>query len=265
MLERIGIMQGRLTNFKLSTLNAYPNLPFTEIEIAKKLKLSHIEFFTQERLDLKNLIWSGKKLTKLSLKLKKNKLRKISFIDNRSIKKSFVNDLNYYYSLINQISKANFQLFILPLIGKSEINSKNFRKYTIYLNILSKYCSKKKINFAIETDISFNFYRKIRKMIPKNFGIVFDTGNRYLKRKKFLPEILKFQKEIKHVHLKDRNKKGENVSLGKGLVNFKKFFENLKLIKYKGYFTLETTREKNAIKSIISNLEYLKKCIKKIK
>ena len=74
-------MQGRLTNFKLNKLAVYPKYPYTEIKAAKNLNLSHIEFITEENFNPKNLIWSDKKIKKFSNSLKKNNLKKISFIE----------------------------------------------------------------------------------------------------------------------------------------------------------------------------------------
>lgn len=261
--NKVGIMQGRLTNSQLNKLSIYPKRPFDEIKIAKQLNFYYIEFLTKEDLNKDNLIWSDKKIKKLNYFLKKNKLKKISFIDNRSIKINLISNFNYYKKLINRVSKAKFKIFIIPLIGKSEINLKNMDIQIRFLKKLSKLCTKKKLEFLVETDLSFKFYKKMRKKLPKNFGLVFDTGNRYIKYKNRLSDILKFNKEIKHVHLKDRDNKGKNVLIGKGLVDFAKFFKNLNKIKYKGHFTLESTRGKNAKNSIISNLNYLKNVSKK--
>jgi sugar phosphate isomerase/epimerase len=255
-------MQGRLTNFKLNKLAVYPKYPYTEIKAAKNLNLSHIEFITEENFNPKNLIWSDKKIKKFSNSLKKNNLKKISFIDNSSVKKNFSDNLGYYFWLINQISKAKFNMFLLPLIGSSELNLVNINTHIKSLNKLSDLCSKKKIDFAVETNVNYSFYKKFRKKVPKNFGLVFDTGNRYLKYKNKYSDILKFKREIKHIHLKDRDSNGKNVLLGKGKVNFKKFFKNLRLINFKGYYTLETTRDKDAKNSIIHNLNHLKNAVK---
>ena len=82
--------------------------------------------------------------------------------------------------------------------------------------------------------------------------------------KNYINEIKLLGNNIKHVHLKDRNNKGKNVLLGKGNVNFKHIFKSLKKINYKGYFTIESTREKNAVSSLIKNRRYLFKCLKTI-
>jgi len=258
IINKIGIMQGRLTDFKLNKLSIYPNNPYKEIKIAKTLKLSHIEFICEEFFNSKNLIWSDKEIKKFSKYFKNNKLKKISFIDNRSVKKIFSNNLEYYFRLINQISKAKFKIFIIPLLGCSELKQNNLSTNLKSLSKLSTFCTEKNIQFAIETNINYKFYLKIKQMMPKNFGLVFDTGNRYLKYKNNYTNLLKLKNEIKHIHLKDRDFYGRNVLLGKGKVNFKKFFSMINLINYKGYYTLETTRDKNAKNSIIHNLNYIK-------
>ena len=81
----------------------------------------------------------------------------------------------------------------------------------------------KNINFAVETNIDYKFYLKIRQMMPKNFGLVFNTGNRYLKYKNNYSNLLKLKNEIKHIHLKDRDLYGRNVLLGKARSILKNF------------------------------------------
>ena len=41
--------------------------------------------------------------------------------------------------------------------------------------------------------------------------ITFDTGNFYLKNKNVFENLIKYYPHINHIHLKDRNKLGENV------------------------------------------------------
>ena len=266
-LKRIGYMQGRLSNYKLKNISVYPLDPYKEIEIASNFNLSHIEFITKEqvRLDKNNLIWSDVEIKKI---LKKNKLfnfRNISFIDNRAVKKNIIDLINYYQKLIKQLKKAQFTIFIIPLIEKSELKNSNLEKFVTILNFISDECKKNKINFFVETNASILEFENLKKKMQNKIGLVYDTGNRYLNNKKnYINEIKLLSNNIKHVHLKDRDNKGKNVLFGNGNVNFKKIFKCLKEINYKGYFTIESTREKNAVSSLIKNYRYLSKCLKTI-
>ena len=74
-----------------------------------------------------------------------------------------------------------------------------------------------------------------------NLKCVFDTGNRSIS-KNLSEEILFLGDRIGHIHLKDKNKKAENVYLGTGKVNFYEVFESLAKINYKESFVFESVR-----------------------
>ena len=76
--------------------------------------------------------------------------------------------------------------------------------------------------------------------------------------------MLSLKKEIKHIHIKDKNKNLENVILGNGKVNFLKFFKLLKKIKYNGNLTVECTRGNNHLKTAKKNIVFINNYLKKI-
>ena len=99
----------------------------------------------------------------------------------------------------------------------------------------------------------------------KNIGITFDTGNLFLYDKKFYKKIFKFKNEIKHIHLKDRDKFGNNVPIGEGLVNFEALIKYLKKIKYNNTLTFESHGERrniNCKKKYYLHEKYFEKCLK---
>ena len=93
-----------------------------------------------------------------------------------------------------------------------------------------------------------------------NFGINYDTGNRYAQGYQIKDELI-YSEYIKGIHIKDKDKKNQNVRLGLGCVNFRNFFSCLKKINYQGNFVLETAWPKNQkpIPEIKKNLSFLKK------
>ena len=130
-INKIGVMQGRICNDNLNSLNVYPSNPFNEFRIAKKLNLSHIELITENRFNTNNLIWHDKKLKKLNHYFIQNNLKKISLIDNRATRKNFFSNIKYYLKLIKQIRKLKLKNFILPLYNKEYLNKKNKKKTLI--------------------------------------------------------------------------------------------------------------------------------------
>ena len=185
-LKKIGYMQGRLSNYKLKNLLVYPFNPYKEIETASYFNLSHIEFITKEqiRLDRNNLIWKDIEIKKI---LKKNKIfniQNISFIDNRAVKKNIFDLNNYYQKLIKQLKKAEFKIFVIPLIEKSELKKSNLEKFVTVLDFISNQCNQNKINFFVETNASVLEFENLKKKMRNKIGLVYDTGNRYLNNKK---------------------------------------------------------------------------------
>ena len=148
------------------------------------------------------------------------------------------------------------------MYGKSYINKKNKKKITENLTIISEICNKKKIELLIESNMSPKEFFNLKKITKSNnFYFLFDTGNRVLLKKNFVSDICKFNNEIKHVHLKDKNFKNKNVIFGKGEVNFKLIFKELNKINYKGSFTIESQRGKNIKAQATKNYIFFKKLI----
>ena len=133
----------------------------------------------------------------------------------------------------------------------------------IYLKFL-KLVKKKNIELLIESNMRPKEFFKLKKKIKvKNFYFLFDTGNRVLLKKNSVSDILKFNKEIKHVHLKDKNLKNKNVIIGEGDVQFNSIFNAFKRINYKGSFTIESQRGKVIKDQATKNYLFFKSLIKK--
>ena len=63
---------------------------------------------------------------------------------------------------------------------------------------------------------------------------------------------------ISHIHLKDRDLKGNNVEFVSGIVSFREFFDFLKLIKFKVSFVFETFKGEDPVLQMNKNIEKLK-------
>ena len=66
---------------------------------------------------------------------------------------------------------------------------------------------------------------------------------------------------IKLIHIKDKNNKGVNVSLGKGIVDFSKFKDGIYLLNPNLNFTLETARGKNPLEEQKRNFNFIREII----
>ena len=148
---------------------------------------------------------------------------------------------------------------ILPLYGKSGYKNQDYKIFVKTFNILNDFAYKNKIQILIESNIEPKIFFDLNKKLKKKLYLVIDTGNRINLKRNIYTDILEFGKFIKHVHIKDKNDKNENVILGSGNVNFSKLSKILKLIKYKGNYSIESTRGADPLVTAKKNLSYIKK------
>ena len=239
-----------------------------EFYYAKKNNFDFIEYFGERKFNKQNPIWHNKKLNEINQLVKKNNLLNYSFCDDYFIGKNIIKykNLNIYYDeIIKNLSTINIKVYVLALFEKSLINKKNLISFIKILQIVSEKLKSKKIKFAIECNLDADLIKKLAKMVNrKNFYIVYDTGNRLKKNNFQYKEILKLKKYICHIHLKDKNWRGENVVMGTGNVNFQSIFKAIKKIKYKGNYTFETNRGNNPIQTMRENKSFISNIIQKL-
>ena len=256
----IGIIQGRLSPAPKGRLQYFPKKWKDEFNLAKKIGFSFIEFFSERKLNLDNPIWNKKGLKSLKEKYHNENLKFYSFVDDYVLKANLDNKLlEYYLKLIKNLSYLGVKILTIPLYGKNKINKKNLIKTSAFLEKVSLECKKKKIKLLIESNISPKLYFELQSNIKNKVDFTFDTGNRILLKRNIYSDIISFGKHISHIHIKDKDILKKNVSLGCGKVNFKKIFEYLNKIKYKGSFTLETNRHNRPIYFAKKNLNFIKK------
>ena len=255
--NKIGIFQGRLTDSEV--LQNYPSDWRKEIFLCEPLGYSHLEFFLEEKINIKNPFW--KKSERLILKKMYNKYfssKKFLLCDNYLIKHHLYDEktISYLKKVFQNLLLFNYSKLILPLHSKYFEDTKKLAKF---FNEIFKFKSKKiEISFEIDADTNkiCNFFALLKS---KFCGVTFDTGNIFLKNKSLTSSFIILKQFINHIHIKDRNYAGENVALGTGLLNFKNFFNLIKREKYNNTITLETFRKNNAIIQAKKNNDFLKK------
>ena len=91
-----------------------------------------------------------------------------------------------------------------------------------------------------------------------NVFILLDTGNYFYNKFDIIADIELFKNYIGHVHIKDKDVKGNNVILGSGGVNFLNVLKALNKISYSGNYTFETTRGLRALETSKYNQMFFK-------
>jgi len=264
MNNRFGIIQGRLIKPpRNNLLQFFPPNWIDEINIAKTFKFGFIEFFKDRYFNQVCPFFTNEGFKIVFDVLNLKNFKSYSFCDDFFIKKNILKYKflkKYFKDISLNLSVIKTKLYVLPLYEKSNLNKKNFIKFSKKIDFISSILNKKNIVLALETDLEVEFIDSLFKRIKsKNVYLVYDTGNRVKNGINQFKEILDLKDKIIHVHIKDKNLLGSNVIIGRGIVNFENIFFALKKIYYKNNFTFETNRGLNPIKTMIQNIKFIMK------
>lgn len=261
----IGIFQGRLS-YSGNKLQLFPKNPLTEFPIARNAKYKFIEFFAEKNFNRKNPIWSNMGIKNYIKSAKANNLCTYSFCDNYYINHNLgeIKTLNYALKVLKRVQLLKIKKYIIPLFGKSFLRSHNQHNIIKHISRIASVCSNYRIELLLESNMSAQKFKEIKEKISnKNLFFLFDSGNRAVLKRNFYHDLKLFGKNIRHIHLKDKNILKKNVVIGNGIVNFDLFFSYLKAIGYKSSFTIESQRGHNILRQAKKNYNFFKKLINK--
>jgi len=260
-IKSFGIVQGRLTVPPKGKLQWFPQPSWQkEFDVAQALNIDFIELLAEREFNPNNPIWSqaGQEII---INLAKKTGRKIysicsDYIINHSlINKSNLEILKHMDMFIEAAKDIGCKVLVLPLLEKSDLNSKSHQTLIPIIKSFAQRAAEKKIKICIESIYEAEYLRNFLQEIDEvNVTCVLDTGNRAVQIDSMLDEINVLGRYIGHVHIKDKNYLGENVILGTGLVNFLEVFSGLKKINYSGPLVFETTRGQNPKNTAIFNM-----------
>jgi len=265
-----GIVQGRLTETPNNELQRFPQESWQEEFMnVKNVGLKFIELLTERNFNSKNPVWTLQGRNEIKALCKKFDNIIYSICADYIIDHSIIDNINnncfvHIEKLFAVALDLDCKVIVLPLLEKSEVNSYNLNQYVPIIQNFSSLIENTNITICIESLLSsddlLNFIRLIDK---QNVRIVFDTGNRVVQNLNLEDEILRLRDTIKHVHIKDKDKDGNNVILGSGLVDFSKVFNAFNEINYSGPLVFETTRGGNPIITAKKNIAFCEHFINK--
>ena len=249
---KYGISQGRLTQSK--ELQRFPSESWQqEFYDASLLGICFIELLTERQFNKDNPVWSEAGRQEIKQIANLNNCEIYSICADYIIDHSLLDDpsaLNHLNDLLIAAHDLGCSLVILPMLEESAIDNKNMSSYVNILSYLSKKAFKYNLILCIESLLkSSNLVSFLDTVNETNLKAVFDTGNRVIETNDLRNEILILGDYIKHIHIKDKNKNGENVILGTGLVDFSEVFLGLNDINYVGALNFETTRGSNPLET----------------
>lgn len=244
---RFGISQGRLTSS--TELQRFPKEAWQlEFKNAPSLGISFIELLTERNYNKENPVWSAEGRKEIIDLCSATGCSIYSLCMDYIIDHSLLNDpdgstKNHVKDVFYAAEAVGCKAVIFPLLEKSHIDKSNILRYVDLFKNLSKLAQHHGLEIYIESLLDAHTLKNFFILLDaKNIGAVFDTGNRVLASDNLYDEIMVLDNFISHVHIKDKDRKGNNVILGTGLVNFKRVFDALQEIDYKGELNFETTR-----------------------
>lgn len=265
----IGLIQGRLT-FSGGKIQCFPNIGWEkEFYTAKDVGLDYIELITDAEYNSMNPLWSGE----ISSLLKTSEISGTRIYSvtvdhimstpltskDPSIRKKSLYDLK---NILTNAMKAGVSIAVLPLLEGGSLKEELVEDGRNILMEISDFVKKAPLKIAVESDLDLKEQLRLIDGFP-NVGICYDTGNRTYFGFEPKEELSILRKGIIHVHIKDKDRSGNNVMLGTGEVNFYSFFKTLEEIGYNGNYTLETSRGEEEISAAIKNLNFVNNFLKK--
>ena len=258
-ISSIGIMQGRILPRYIDQLQIFPTETWQEeIIVAENIGYEHIE-----------LLWDSKHQIKKANKLMKpiNEIFNLPApsmcLDSICSKTSFKDITNEILDALQNFKSSIPSILVIPLLGKAKIDTPSVLKDFIKAinehkinNLLNKYNTK----LALELDMpASDIIKAVDSFDSEWIGLCLDSGNLWYSSENPSDDILKLSSLIIHVHIKDRDSQGNNVLLGKGLVNFDILLKSLNAINFSGLMTLETKYFKDPLAEAKRNLNFIKK------
>ena len=270
---KFGVMQGRLSPIVENRIQIFPKKNWkTEFQRAKDLGLKYIEWTLDYDTFKYNPILKKSGINKIKKLSNKTSVKIKSLTGDCFMQKPFwktyrnnklIKDLK---KILDSCNKVGIKFIIVPLVDNGSIEDEQTEKDLIKIfKKLKKHIKKKKIQILFESDFGPKKLKKFILNFDKSiFGINYDLGNSASMGFNVDEEFDAYFKYIKNIHIKDRIFRGNTVRLGKGNVNFKKFFKNLKKYKYNNMLIYQTARSKtnNDLGEIKKNMEFIEKFIK---
>jgi len=260
-ISSIGIMQGRILPKYIDQLQVFPIDTWRkELDIARDIGFQHIELLWDKKRDIKKTVGLAELISIPS------KLHALSMcVDSICSFNLFEDILNEIEDVLNTFKENTPAILVIPLLGKAAINTVDRLKGIVdKLNMhkVMKMIKKYNVKLALELDMpAIEIVEALRHANSDRIGICLDSGNLWHYSDSPIKDIHTLSKRIIHVHIKDRDKTGENVLLGNGLVDFEALLNALKDINYSNIATLETRYFEDPLSEAKTNLNYISRLV----
>ena len=262
----IGVMQGRLILDENHRIQSFPRSGWRkEFPLMKSLGLQFLEW-TIDKEDM----WSNPLLTVSGFEEIRelcalNSVKVVSVTgDNlmqapiHKVHNGLSTSILECVDFLDKLNSAGIEILVWPLVDSGNLESKaEMEIFQEKFSEILPFLEKLKIKIAFETDLPAEYSLKLLNNLgSKSLGINLDIGNIASYGFSFLDEFVKLRDFILHIHIKDRDFRGNTVPLGDGDVNWKEVTQTLSG-NYSGIKILQTARKSEPIRDI---RDYIKFC-----
>ena len=268
MRNKVGVMQGRLLKKYKGRYQAHP-LGYWDMEFAnaRDVGLDCIEFILDFNDSELNPLLSENGTNEILRLVEKTGVNVISIcadyfmeapLHSKDLKVALLSQ-KILHRLLDSGKKLGITDIVLPCVDQSslvgkEANDRFVRNLYPLLDIAETY----DINLSLETDLPPQAFGELLNRFDSNrLSVNYDIGNSASLGFNPIEELNIYGHKITDIHIKDRTLNGGPVELGKGDADFKKIFQKLKEINYKGSFIMQAYRDEEGIEIFKKQLSWV--------
>ena len=252
MLDKVGVMQGRLSPIINNRIQQFPWNSWTnEFVLASKIDIKLIEWTIDTFKFRKNPLISINQWDKINLIMEKNNISIPSvtcdyFMENPPWKADLRLVKEGISSILQGMRNIKSTILVVPLVDNSSLPDSNGVKIVenLFTDLIPEIIQNK-LQIAFECDLNPGKLSEfIGKFDRNHFGINYDIGNSSSLGFNPTEEFKAYGSRIINVHVKDRKLNGTTVPLGEGDADFLEIFRLLQEENYQGNLILQTARSK---------------------
>ncbi|HEY6802553.1 MAG TPA: sugar phosphate isomerase/epimerase family protein [Pyrinomonadaceae bacterium] len=267
-MNKIGIMQGRLSPRPKDRLQAFPWKSWQdEFQNARDCGFDCIEWLFEEDNYTSNPIWTNEiKTIERLIEETGIAIRSVCadyFMPHPLFGAADV-ELDHRLEVLNQLiiksARIGVEVILLPVLEISELRNEGDKSELLEnLKRPLDLARQHRMKIGLETELPAGEYRDlILRADHEALGVYYDTGNAAAKGFDIASDLEILGPQICGIHIKDRQRGGVSVPLGTGNANFTGFFTKLAEFNYQGPIVLQTAFDKDPAGEAALQLNFVK-------
>ena len=160
--------------------------------------------------------------------------------------------------LIQNCSEHGISDIVIPCVDQSSLrNSSDIDGFTNQILKVIPLAEKFGVNLALETDLDPHAFKNLlEELNSPSITVNYDTGNSASLGFDYLEELQAYGDRISDLHIKDRLRGGDSVTLGTGDFDIEGFFSKFDLDQFNGPVILQCFRDDEGIALFQNQLNY---------